>query len=73
MIGPRSISIWFFIGIVLSIYGVTIFIANVSDYFWPSPEHKVILWDLHFGIWWGLLLMIIGATYLKFFRPSKKG
>jgi hypothetical protein len=72
MVGQRSISIWFFIGTLLLIYGITIFIANVSDYFWPSAEHTIILWNLHFGIWWGALLIIIGSTYFISFRPWKK-
>jgi len=72
MVGPRSISIWFFIGILLLIYGIAIFAANISDYFWPPAEHTVVLWQLHFGVWWGVLLIIIGATYFMSFRPWKK-
>ena len=73
MVGPKSISIWFFIGVLLLIYGVIIFIANMAEYLWPSPVHTVVLWNLHFGIWWGILLTIIGLTYFIAFRPWKKG
>lgn len=72
MFGQKVISIWFFIGVLLSIYGVVIFIANLMDYISPSPEHTVVLWNLHFGIWWGILLIIIGGTYSVVFRPWKK-
>ncbi len=71
MVGPRSISIWFFIGSLLSVYGVTVFIANLVDYLSPLPGNQVVLWHLHFGIWWGLILIIIGLTYFVTFRPWK--
>jgi hypothetical protein len=72
MIGTRSISIWFFIGTLLLIYGVIIFIANVADYYWPSTGRVIVLGELHFGIWWGVLLIAIGTTYFVSFRPWKK-
>ncbi len=72
MIGPRSVSIWFFIGTLLLIYGIAIFIANVADYLSPSAGQKVVLWNLHFGIWWGALLIVVGITYFVVFRPWKK-
>ncbi len=72
MVGPKSISIWFFIGVLLLVYGVTIFVANLADYLWPAPVHTEVLWNLHFGIWWGVLLIVIGGTYFVTFRPWKK-
>ena len=72
MVGPRSISIWFFIGTLLLLYGIAIFIANMVDYLQPSAEHTVVLWNLHFGIWWGVLLIIIGTVYFVTFRPWKQ-
>ncbi len=72
MIGPRSVSIWFFIGTLLLIYGIVIFVANIADYLQPSTEQHVVLWNLHFGIWWGALLVIVGAMYFVIFRPWKK-
>ncbi len=72
MIGPKSISIWFFIGSLLLIYGITVFIANIVDYLRPSPEQKVVLWNVHFGIWWGLVLIVVGTIYFVAFRPWKK-
>jgi len=69
MVGKGSISIWFFIGTLLLIYGVVIFAANVIDVLSPSGGSTVVLQNLHFGVWWGLLLIIIGGFYFRHFRP----
>lgn len=72
MVGRHTISIWFIIGILLLAYGIIIFISNVYDYFSPSTQHVIVLRELHFGIWWGILLIIIGLIYFFSFRPWKK-
>ena len=60
------ISIWFFIGVLLLIYGVLIFGAGMYGLSHP-PD--VVRADLHAPIWWGLLLVILGAVYTVRFRP----
>lgn len=72
MVGNKGISIWFFIGTLLFIYGVIITAANVYEYFAPSVSNTVVLKEINFGIWWGILLLIIGAGYFIYFRPWKK-
>ncbi len=72
MVGGKGISIWFFIGSLLSIYGIIITIANVWDYISPSMEKQIVLRELNFGIWWGIVLLIIGLIYFINFRPWKK-
>ena len=72
MVGRNAISIWFIIGTLLLAYGIIIFISNVYDYFSPSTQHVIILRELHFGVWWGALLIIIGLIYFFAFRPWKK-
>ncbi len=70
MVGEGRISIWFFIGSILEVYGIIIFIASI--YYAGVPDgHKVVLDNLHAGIWWGILLIIIGGMYLIIFRPGK--
>jgi hypothetical protein len=64
------ISIWFFIGLLLTIYGVLILGAGVYDFIHP-PEHPVHLAHLHAGIWWGGLLLVLGLTYTIKFKPTK--
>jgi hypothetical protein len=62
------ISIWFFIGILLSVYGVLI--LGTGIYEWSSPPPTVRA-DLHAAVWWGMLLMALGAIYVYRFAPGK--
>lgn len=64
----KSISIWFFIGLLILIYGVLILGAGIAE--WSSPP-PVVMANLHVGIWWGGLLVLLGASYVYFFRPRK--
>lgn len=70
MHGPGFISIWFFIGVLLTAYGVLITAAGVYDYYHP-PSHPVVLANLHAGIWWGAVLLVIGLIYSIKFFPKK--
>ena len=63
------ISIWFFIGALLFVYGLVIFGANIVEMVSPDTGSTVILHELHFGVWWGLLLIVIGGFYFIHFRP----
>jgi hypothetical protein len=65
------LSIWFFIGLLLSAYGVLICGAGLYGYYIPSPDSQVVLAELHMGIWWGALLFIIGIIYVIRFYPKK--
>lgn len=64
------ISIWFFIGVLLLFYGVLIFGAGVYELMHP-PEHPVVLSELHAGVWWGIVLIVMGAWYSWRFSPAK--
>lgn len=65
------ISIWFFIGLLLTVYGVLILGSGIYDLFRP-PAHPVHLAKLHAGIWWGAVLLILGLVYTIKFRPKKE-
>ena len=60
------ISIWFFIGVLLLIYGVLILGAGLYGLSHPPA---VVRADLHVGIWWGILLLLLGSVYTVKFRP----
>jgi hypothetical protein len=67
----HGIPIWFFIGALLAVYGVLIFGAGVYGLFHPPA---VALANLHAGLWWGALLVVIGLTYVRAYRPrGEKG
>jgi hypothetical protein len=65
-----SISIWFFIGVSLLVNGILILGAGIYQYIHP-PQVKVVLSQLHAGIWWGALLAVIGAFYCIHYAPGK--
>ncbi len=64
----RRISIWFFIGVLLGIYGILILVSGISDL---RTEYPVKMAYLHAEIWWGALLIILGLIYVLKFGPKK--
>ena len=64
------ISIWFFIGVLLFLYGVIILGASVYGAVNP-PANPVVLDNLHAGIYWGALLLLLGGFYTLKFRPRQ--
>ncbi|MFB3827380.1 MAG: hypothetical protein ACE15B_11455 [Bryobacteraceae bacterium] len=71
MPGSR-ISIWFFIGTLLLVYGILILGSGIYEWANPSAQ-KVALGRLHAAVWWGALLIALGAFYSIRFRPGKGG
>ncbi len=67
----KHISIWFFTGVLLFIYGVVILGAGVYG-LWHVPERPIVLENLHIDVWWGILLTLIGAFYCWKFAPTGK-
>jgi hypothetical protein len=64
----HALPIWFFIGALLLVYGVLILGAGIVGLFHPPP---VELAELHAGVWWGALLVVIGGSYVWLFRPGR--
>lgn len=67
---PGMLSIWFFIGLLLLAYGILILGAGIFEYLNP-PAHPLVLAELHAGIWWGCLLIVMGVLYTMKFRPGR--
>ena len=65
-----EISIWFFIGVLLTIYGAMILGYGISELV-TGQTANVILANLHAPVWWGGLLTILGVFYLVKFRPGR--
>jgi hypothetical protein len=55
---------------MLLTYGVLILGAGIYELYSP-PERQVELANLHAGIWWGALLLLLGALYTRRFRPRQ--
>ena len=51
------------------IYGVLILGAGLMDMS-AAGRRTVVLAELHAQIWWGVLLLVIGAVYTLKFRPG---
>lgn len=66
----HRISIWFFIGSLLTVYGVIILIASLPALF-GGAQPDVVLANLHAGTWWGALLIALGLMYVIVFWPWK--
>lgn len=64
-------SIWFFTGILLLIYGVLITGAGIYNYS-GYGSRDIVLSELHIDLWWGLLLLVIGAIYCWFYLPARR-
>ena len=64
------ISIWFFVGVLLTFYGAVITATGVYELTSP-PAHPPVLGHLHAAVWWGAVLLIIGLFYTIRFFPRK--
>jgi hypothetical protein len=66
-----GIPIWFFIGVLLLIYGCMIFGYGMFELATGSYPPLVELTNLHTPIWWGGLLALVGVLYVVKFRPGR--
>jgi hypothetical protein len=57
------ISIWIFIGALLMVYGLLIMGQGVWELFVPVAK-PVVLAELRAPLWWGSLLLIVGAVFV---------
>jgi len=63
------IQVWFFVGVLLLVYGFLIFASGLAE--WSHPPSTVLA-ELHAPVWWGGLLFILGLTYCIKFSPARK-
>ncbi len=63
------IPVWFFVGLLLAIYGLLIFASGLLEWAHPAPTA---LAELHAPVWWGTLLTLAGAVYCVVFRPKRR-
>jgi hypothetical protein len=60
------IPVWFFVGVILLIYGVLILATGVYE-LWHPPA--TVLANLHPAIWWGAILTVVGGVYVYIHLP----
>lgn len=65
----HMVPVWFFIGVLLTIYGVIILVTAIADFSRPTT---VVLANYHPGIFGGILLLSIGAFYTFWFWPGRR-
>ncbi|HLX46281.1 MAG TPA: hypothetical protein VKR43_22700 [Bryobacteraceae bacterium] len=63
------IPVWFFVGLLLALYGVLILASGLLE--WSHPPATVLA-NLHAPVWWGALLLVVGLTYTITFRPRDR-
>lgn len=71
MHSDTGISIWFFIGSLLTIYGVLILGYGLYSLVAP-PAQPTVLAELHADVWWGAVLLVLGLVYSFKNSPRKK-
>ena len=65
-----GISIWFFIGVLLVVYGALITGYGIFELA-TGTLANVVLANLHAPLWWGAMLEALGLFYAIRFRPSR--
>ncbi len=66
------ISIWFFIGVLLTVYGALILSYGIYELV-TGQTANVILANLHAPVWWGAMMLALGLFYDLKFRPGRNG
>jgi divalent metal cation (Fe/Co/Zn/Cd) transporter len=65
----HMIPVWFFVGILLFVYGILILVSGLQE--WSHPPATVLA-SLHAPVWWGALMIVMGGLFIHLFRPRKK-
>jgi len=65
----QIIPVWFFVGVLLLVYGFLIFASGLAE--WSHPPNTVLA-ELHAPVWWGGLLFVLGVIYCIKFSPARK-
>jgi hypothetical protein len=65
----HMLPVWFFIGVLLAIYGVIILVMAVLDF---SQTSQAVLAEYHPGLYGGVLLILLGGFYTFWFWPGRR-
>jgi divalent metal cation (Fe/Co/Zn/Cd) transporter len=77
--GRHMIPVWFFVGVLLLIYGILILIQGISEWSNPAatvlsdnPNFANVLTKLNPTFWWSLVLIVLGGIFCVKHFPRKK-
>lgn len=62
------IPVWFFAGVMFVVYGLMILVTGLVE--WSNPPATVMA-SLHAPVWWGAILLLLGAFYCYHFAPLR--
>ena len=62
------IPVWFFVGLLLGVYGLLILVSGLVEL---SNPPATVLANLHAPVWWGAVMLVVGAAYCFAFRPRR--
>ena len=58
----KMLTIWFFVGLMLTVLGVIVTATGVNYIF--SPQERTALHQLNPNLWWGMIILIAGLAFL---------
>jgi hypothetical protein len=67
----RMLSIWFFVGLMLTVFGVIVTATGV--YFVFRPQNATVLAELNPSLWWGMIMLAAGVVFLVSSLRAEKG
>jgi hypothetical protein len=69
---PEQVPVWFFVGVLLLVYGAIIAMVGVYHLFPQQANPDLAMQWLHADLWWGALLTLLGGFYTARYRPRRK-
>ncbi len=66
----QMISVWFWVGLMLLVYGILVCGAGVY-YLSSPPENYAAKWT-NPNLWWGLIMLITGVVFLFLGRKKRE-
>jgi hypothetical protein len=67
----RVLPVWFFVGLMLTVFGTIITATGV--YFLFRPQHATALAERNPSLWWGLIMLAAGAVFLVLSLKAHRG
>ncbi len=58
----KMLSIWFFVGVMLTILGALVVATGVNYIF--HPQDRTVLAHLNTNLWWGAVMLVSGLAFL---------